>query len=89
MNKKSKTRARVTVRPRIVENGKIYWARPYFLNLTNCVGGNPEYHPDDGQLLPGVCVFVHPAGRFATLAFRGRMGTIRECFRLGELYEKR
>ena len=35
--------------------------------------------------LKGKVVYVHPAGRFATLEFKGVKGNFRESFRLEEL----
>ena len=72
-----------------IKLGHTYRAKPYFVLLTDSIGGIPQQQNQHtkarGETLYGKCVFVHPDGRFVTLEFPVRGGVIRECFKPEEV----
>ncbi len=61
-----------------MEIGEIYRVRPVFATGTDA----------SGKTMKGKVVYVHPRGRYATLAFEGVNGTARECFFPDELVQR-
>lgn len=53
-----------------MEIGEFYRVKPAF-----CTGMDMN-----GKTMKGKVVYVHPKGRYSTLAFEGVHGTARECF---------
>lgn len=72
-----------------IKLGHTYKAKPYFVLLTDSIGGIPQQQNQHtkarGKTLSGKCVFVHPDGRFVTLEFPVWGGVIRECFKPEEV----
>lgn len=73
----------------MIEIGKYYKAKPYFVLLRDGVGlipsSNSYVAAQRSRVMKGKCIFVHPRGRFVTLEFPVKGGIIRECFRPDEL----
>ena len=64
--------------------GYRYKAKAHFTALKESCGGVATAGKT-AKLAVGKCIYIHPAGRFVTLEFPVRHGTIRECFRPGEI----
>lgn len=64
--------------------GYHYKAKAHFTALKDSCGGVAA-SGKTARLTVGKCIYIHPAGRFVTLEFPVRHGTIRECFQPGEI----